>query len=455
MVQVLSAGTDRIEPCVPPQATLCNARGARDGPVAEWVLGALLGASTGLLEYAGATVWNRSRLIEDLGAWTVLIIGMGSIGRRVARYLEPLGTRVVGVGSHAHDGLHAPEELPALLPSANAVVILAPLTDATRGLIGRDALACMPDGAVVVNAARGPVVDTDALLVELDRGRLRAVLDVVDPEPLGDDHPLWRARGLLSLTPHIAGDSPAGAAAAAALAGDQLVRRCHGEELPQHRSPRRLTDGHDVYARVMPDGFDVAFAALDARERTSLRSLAIARHYDRGDVLFHRGDDPGAAHVLLEGRARVSLHGESGREILVSIAGPGELLGEIAAVAGRPRTATVRALDAVRSLALPADALRAAVHRSPALAMVFLDLAADRLRAADDQRLEFAGHDVLGRVAGRLRVARHRVRHRRRRSGVVLGGRAQPGGSGELDRRLTRGGRSRARAAPRARMPRW
>jgi len=152
----------------------------------------------------------------------------------------------------------------------------------------------------------------------------------------------------------------------------------------------------------MPDGFDVAFAALDAPERTSLRALAIGRHYERGDILFHRGDDPGAAHVLLEGLAKVSLHGESGREILVSIAGPGELLGEIAAVAGRPRTATVRALEPVRSLALPADVLRAAVHRSPALAMVLLELAADRLRAADDQRLEFAGHDVLGRVARRL-----------------------------------------------------
>jgi len=231
VVQVLSAGTDRIERCVPPQATLCNARGARDGPVAEWVLGALLGASTGLLEYAGATAWDRSRVVEDLGAWTVLIVGMGSIGRRVARYLAPLGTRVVGVGSHAHNGLHAPEELPTLLPSANAVVILAPLTEATRGLIGREALASLPDGTVVINAARGPVVDTDALLAELDRGRLRAVLDVVDPEPLGDNHPLWRAPGLLSLTPHIAGDSPAGGGAAAALAGDQLARWCRGEEL--------------------------------------------------------------------------------------------------------------------------------------------------------------------------------------------------------------------------------
>jgi CRP/FNR family transcriptional regulator, cyclic AMP receptor protein len=152
----------------------------------------------------------------------------------------------------------------------------------------------------------------------------------------------------------------------------------------------------------MPDGFDIAFAALDAPERRSLRALAIARHYERGDVLFHRGDEAGAAHVLLEGRAKVSLNSESGREILVSIAGPGELIGEIAAVAGRPRTATVRALEPVRSLALPANALRAAVQRSSALAMVLLDVAADRLRAADDQRLEFAGQDVLGRVARRL-----------------------------------------------------
>ena len=89
----------------------------------------------------------------------------------------------------------------------------------------------MPDGTVVINAARGPVVDTDALLAELDGGRLRAVLDVVEPEPLGDEHPLWRAPGLLALTPHIAGDSPAGGAAAAALAGDQLARWCRGEEL--------------------------------------------------------------------------------------------------------------------------------------------------------------------------------------------------------------------------------
>ncbi len=239
VVQVLSAGTDRIEPYVPAHVTLCNARGARDGPVAEWILGALLGASTGLLQYAGATTWNRSRTVEDLGDWTVLVVGMGSIGRRLDTYLRPIGTRVIGVASRAHDGLHGPAGLPDLLPAADAVVVLAPLSEATRGLIGREALARMRDGAVLINAARGQVVDTDALLAELQRGRLRAVLDVVDPEPLPSDHPLWHAPGLLSLTPHIAGDSAAGHARAAALAGDQFARWCRGERLHNIVQPGR------------------------------------------------------------------------------------------------------------------------------------------------------------------------------------------------------------------------
>lgn len=231
VVQVLSAGTDWIEDHLPPRAVLCNARGARDGPVAEWILGALLGASTGLLAFSGATRWDRSRQLQDLGSWSVLVVGMGSIGRELARCLDPLGTRVIGVGSHAHDDVHGPDELGELLPRADAVVVLVPLSDFTRGLIGAEALQRMRDGALLVNAARGAVVDTDALTAELCSGRLCAVLDVVDPEPLPEAHPLWQAPGLLCLTPHIAGDSPAGHARAAALAADQLGRWCRGEEL--------------------------------------------------------------------------------------------------------------------------------------------------------------------------------------------------------------------------------
>jgi phosphoglycerate dehydrogenase-like enzyme len=230
VVQVLSAGTDWVEPYVPAQATLCSARGARDAPVAEWVVGALLGASSQLLACARLDTWTKRSLV-DLGDWRVLIVGMGSIGRRVQEYLAPFGTEVIGVASRARDDLRGIDELPTLLPSADAVVVLAPLTDGTRGLIGNRELTLMREGAVLVNAARGPVVDTDALVAEVTSGRLRAVLDVTDPEPLPDDHPLWNAPGVLSITPHIAGDSPAGNARAAALAGEQLARWCAGQEL--------------------------------------------------------------------------------------------------------------------------------------------------------------------------------------------------------------------------------
>jgi phosphoglycerate dehydrogenase-like enzyme len=236
VVQVLSAGTDWIEDAMPDQATLCSARGARDGPVAEWLLGALLGASTGLLACARQRAWHK-RHLDDLAAWKVVIVGMGSIGRRLQSDLADLGTEVIGVASRARDDLRGIDELSELLPAADAVVVLTPLTDSTHGLIGAAELAAMQDGAVLINAARGPVVVTEALLEEVGSGRLQAVLDVTDPEPLPDDHPLWSAPGVLAITPHIGGDSPLGHARAAELAAEQLARWCAGEEL--HNVVRR------------------------------------------------------------------------------------------------------------------------------------------------------------------------------------------------------------------------
>jgi phosphoglycerate dehydrogenase-like enzyme len=236
VIQVLSAGTDWIEPYVPPQATLCSARGARDAGVAEWIMGALLGVTSQVLESARMRTWTKRSLI-DLESCTVLVVGMGSIGRRLQEHLVGFGTEVIGVASRARDDLHGVDELAALLPRADAVVVLAPLTDATRSLIGARQLAAMRDGALLINAARGAVVDTDALVAETTTGRLRAVLDVTDPEPLPDGHPLWSAPGVLSITPHVAGDSPASNARAAALAGDQLARWCAGEQL--HNIVRR------------------------------------------------------------------------------------------------------------------------------------------------------------------------------------------------------------------------
>jgi phosphoglycerate dehydrogenase-like enzyme len=233
VVQTLSAGTDWIEPQVPDGVTLCNARGARDVPVAEWVVAALLGATSGLLQCARGHdrhEWHHF-VPGEVAGQTVLVLGLGSIGQAVRRRLEALRAEVVGVAREPRPGIYGVGELPALLPRADAVVILTPLTDATRGMVDAAFLAALPDGALVINAARGAIVDTGALLAELRSGRLRAVLDVTDPEPLPADHPLWDAPGLLALTPHIAGDSKAADRRALRFAAEQLGRYARGEPL--------------------------------------------------------------------------------------------------------------------------------------------------------------------------------------------------------------------------------
>jgi phosphoglycerate dehydrogenase-like enzyme len=230
VVQVMSAGTDWIEPYVPARAVLCNARGARDAPVAEWVVGALLGWTSRLLRSARDRVWEHDEVLE-LASMTVVVLGHGSIGAAVAERLAPFGTRVIGVARSTRDGVRAVSELPSLLPAADALVVLAPLTGETRGMVDAAMLAQLRDGALVVNAGRGPVIETDALLAETASGRLSAVLDVVDPEPLPEDHPLWSAPGVLAITPHLAGDSAAADDRAAAFAARQLVRFAAGEPL--------------------------------------------------------------------------------------------------------------------------------------------------------------------------------------------------------------------------------
>jgi phosphoglycerate dehydrogenase-like enzyme len=226
VVQVLSAGTDWVEDAVPDGVTLCNARGARDVTVAEWIVGAMLADAHRQFDAARAQVahdWIHLDPVELAGS-RVLILGMGSIGEATRSRLEALGCTVTGIG-RARVG-----ELPDLLPETDAVVVLTPLTDETRGMVGSDFLARMRDGATLVNAGRGAVVDTGALLAELQAGRLRAVLDVVDPEPLPPDHPLWEAPGTF-IAPHRAGNSPQAEERAWRLAGEQLARFARGEPL--------------------------------------------------------------------------------------------------------------------------------------------------------------------------------------------------------------------------------
>jgi hypothetical protein len=154
VVQVLSAGTEWIEDRIPAGVTLCNARGARDAPVAEWVVGAVLGAATGLLAAGRRRSWSHEPP-HDVAGTTAVIVGYGSIGRHTGRLLEALGVTVRGVGRRAREGVHRMDELPGLLPGADTVILLTPLTDATRGLVDAAFLGRMRDGALFVNAGRG------------------------------------------------------------------------------------------------------------------------------------------------------------------------------------------------------------------------------------------------------------------------------------------------------------
>lgn len=232
VLQTISAGVDWLLPHVPPGVKVCNAGGARDTPVAEWVLAAILASTMGLEELRDRQRehrWER-RQPSELAGSTVMILGDGSIGGAVEARLEPFEVELIRVARHARPGVHAVDDLPTLLPRAEIVVVLLPLTPETTGLLGAELLGRLRPGALLVNAARGPIVDTEALLPLLRAGRVRAALDVTDPEPLGADHPLWDAPGTL-ITPHIAGDTLAAQRRAFALAGEQVGRYVRGEPL--------------------------------------------------------------------------------------------------------------------------------------------------------------------------------------------------------------------------------
>lgn len=232
LVQTVTAGVEAYRPHMPAGAMLCNARGVHDAGTAEWAVGAMVAV---LREFPGFVDAQRR------GEWTyhhtdvladsrVLIVGYGSIGAALERRLEGFEVEVVRVARSARDGVHALEELPALLPEADVVVLLVPATADTAGMVDAAFLARMKDGALLVNAARGGIVDTDALIAELKTGRLRAALDVTAPEPLPEGHPLWSAPGVL-ITPHVAGSTPASVRRTQRLIRAQLERYLAGEPL--------------------------------------------------------------------------------------------------------------------------------------------------------------------------------------------------------------------------------
>lgn len=232
VMQLLSAGAEDFVGHVPDGVVLCDARGVHGSSVAELVLTLILAAQRQLPHFLAAQREGRWDLIDgdDLRDRRALIVGAGDLGEQTARRLEAFDAEPVLVAHSARDGVHATDELPDLLPEADIVVLTVPLTAETTGLVDAEFLARMPDGALLVNVARGKVVDTDALLAELTSGRLRASLDVTDPEPLPDGHPLWKAPNLI-ITPHAAGHIKSAGPRAFALVNDQLRRYVAGEQL--------------------------------------------------------------------------------------------------------------------------------------------------------------------------------------------------------------------------------
>jgi phosphoglycerate dehydrogenase-like enzyme len=232
VIQLMSAGAERAVPFVPPGVTLATARGGPDPSVAEWIVSVVLAQARQLPRFMAtqqAARWDFA-FSRALAGQTALIVGYGSIGAATEALLSPFGVTVERIARRPRAGVSTMDDLPAALGRADIVILLVPVTPATRGLVDARFLGLMRDHALLVNAARGPVVDTDALLAELRSGRLRAAIDVTDPEPLPDGHPLWSAPGLL-ITPHVAGATSLALQRIQGIVSDQLARYAAGEPL--------------------------------------------------------------------------------------------------------------------------------------------------------------------------------------------------------------------------------
>jgi phosphoglycerate dehydrogenase-like enzyme len=230
-VQLLSAGYDNVLAVLPPGVLLANAAGVHDASTAELAVTLTLSSLRGIPEFVvaqGRSQWLPSEYRQSLADKKVLILGYGGIGVAIARRLSGFETTLTAVASRARAGddlvpsVYGVDELDSLLPEQDVVILIVPLSDATEGLVDRDFLASMPDGSLLVNVSRGKVVDTGALVEATRSGRIRAALDVTDPEPLPPEHPLWQIPGVL-ISPHVGGASSAFAPRAVALLREQIA----------------------------------------------------------------------------------------------------------------------------------------------------------------------------------------------------------------------------------------
>jgi phosphoglycerate dehydrogenase-like enzyme len=232
-VQTLTAGVDHIRGQVPEGVLLCNGRGIHNASTAELALALTLASQRGIPGFVAdqaAGRWNQGWR-PSLADSTVLVVGYGDIGRDIERRLLPFEVDVLRVARTARDGVHALADLPELLPRADVVILIVPGTSETRGLVDAGFLGAMKQDALLVNVARGSVVVTDDLLAAVQAGRVRAALDVTDPEPLPADHPLLDSPNLLVL-PHLGSATHATRERMADMAVDNLLAGLRGEAMP-------------------------------------------------------------------------------------------------------------------------------------------------------------------------------------------------------------------------------
>ncbi len=255
VAQSLMAGTEWLTKLVGPEVTVCNAQGAHNISTAEWTISAIFamlkyfplyydlqraadwnGRSQASRNYAAIHADPRPQypavLQEELHGKRVLLIGYGDIGKTIEKYLTPHSVKLARVARSARTEpiVHSVENLDSLLPDAEIVILILPHTPQSHGLIGEKQFELMSQGALLVNAARGPIVQTDALVRALNSGKIRAALDVTDPEPLPSDHPLWKCPNLF-ITPHVAGSTPQFSPRAIKIAAEQVRRILAGEPI--------------------------------------------------------------------------------------------------------------------------------------------------------------------------------------------------------------------------------
>lgn len=228
--QLLTAGYEHALHHLPEGVLLCNAAGVHDSSTAELAVGLTIARLRGIDDFARAMpegAWLHSSR-PALADRRVIVVGAGNVASAIGRRLVPFEVDLVMVGRSAREGVRSADELGGLLPTADVVILAVPLTDLTHHLVDDAFLALLPDGALVVNVARGPVVDTEAILRHA--GRLHFALDVTDPEPLPADHPLWTAPSVL-ISPHVGGNTTAFRPRMCALVKRQVRSWKSGEAL--------------------------------------------------------------------------------------------------------------------------------------------------------------------------------------------------------------------------------